>query len=526
MTWYYRKKIMERRGAGVLISFFIMVSLIFVIVFLASLIAAKSKLSNLSHSSRQALSIAESAADIGMRSIRDDVGARPQTKNPYNYGYVSGVGIDPTKCSMPDMVRAVSSYSANNDEHVVLSTPGSSIEVYDFPRLGSYLGTRIYDVKVGVRVVRTKPTDRSLLTVSISKDGGRVWHDAPNDIEMGDGWSKKGEDIHFLSLSQKYLSWKTLYNPDQVRIKITKKGGQASVLVDHLFLLITVEIDTITEPWSTASYISLPAVCLGGSIDTIHIEAESGKVHLNTAPLALITSLFMQYGVSQEIAVQCAQNIIAYRDKKPITHIEELLLIDGISPSVYNVEVVDPDRGSRKLFDDITVYSWINSFAGNRAPININTASHEVLAAVCTPIIGSDKAVLLARDIIAKRGDLPFACISATYPENKNMSYADFITKRTYLLISDKEALVLSADFSRGHNTLKGNTAQFSFYSNSFLINGKGMYPKHADGVTRGVRVLYGDIYDYESMIFSQVGSLRNSVIPGEVGFSGYWVEE
>lgn len=96
---------------------------------------------------------------------------------------------------------------------------------------------------------------------------------------------------------------------------------------------------------------------LGKSRVAYHLLDEEGRININTAPKEVILRL---PGLNSELVVD---NIIAYRQSRPLALKEELLLVVGVDAEIF-----------RQCRDYITVWT-----AGE---VNINTAPETVLAAL------------------------------------------------------------------------------------------------------------------------------------------------
>lgn len=180
-------------------------------------------------------------------------------------------------------------------------------------------------------------------------------------------------------------------------------------------------------------------------------------------------------GVASATASTVATNIVNYRGAaltNPFDSVEELMQVTGMTQAIYDL-----------IKDYVTVYSFINTNVtrppaagtGSRAPININTASREVLEAIFDPLpIGATDAASLATDIISTRATTPFTCF---YSGNAAVTtdFYDFVNSRAYLTAAERNAVLDNADASllapvSGTAGVSGVTTEFSYDTNAFKV--------------------------------------------------------
>ena len=502
-----------------------------VIAYLGSMVGAKNDAATLRLFADQALGEAESGAEVGMRAIRDDVIATFQTTTPSANGYCKNSSFDGNVS-----VGSGGSGTANNARtyentsagSYVLNSTGDTIEIHQFYQMVNFLGTRVNQVEVGCNYDKASSggTDPSLI-LEYSTNGGGAWTTVSTTTVSSTSFAFLYSTIAGVN------NWQTLFT-DNFRVRARLNGGNRNINVDYLFLRITVELDANTEPWRTRSYITVPKNFSSGSVTGISIEDESGKVNINTATQSFLRNIMVEYGVVDATANTVATNIVTYRGgaNGPFENVEELMQVTGMTTAIYNAQVTDPDLGARKLNQDLTVYSWINNqvqrTTGTRAPVNVNSASREVLKAVFDPLgLGATDPASLAADIVTQRATQPFGCIFTTNPDSNAFSLRQFVSGRAYLTAAEQNSVMENADASltswNGGNVV---TAEFSCYSNSFMIQGTGQYPASSPRSSRSIKVLYGDVYNYSTFGFSTEGSLKIPVSTSETGYSGYWREQ
>jgi hypothetical protein len=228
------------------------------------------------------------------------------------------------------------------------------------------------------------------------------------------------------------LTWSQIMNSN-FRLRTTRTSGNRNVSVDAVYLRVTYGIDTLNEPWATGSYATFPISLSGGTIQSIAVTDEASKVHLNYASQSLLTNLFTNLGVAS--ASTKATNVVNYRGASltnPFDSVEELQQVSGITAADYAA-----------VKDYVTVYSFVNPYvyrpAGPRAPVNINTASFNVLKSVFDPLgLTVGDSTSLANAIITFRGSTPFTCF---YSSNAAVTtdFYDFLTAQAYLTATERD---------------------------------------------------------------------------------------
>ena len=156
----------------------------------------------------------------------------------------------------------------------------------------------------------------------------------------------------------------------------------------------------------------------------IAVTDETGKININLAPEDILRNLMLQAGLRQDEADTIVDSILDWRDPDPDAHpygaeesyyqalpepyhikdgaldnIEELLLVNGVTPEVFYGQKFRDESGWQTtrggLVKFLTTYTSVNR-------ININSAPEEVLAS----IPGMDSGRVQA--IIQQRQEKPF----------------------------------------------------------------------------------------------------------------------
>jgi hypothetical protein len=269
------------------------------------------------------------------------------------------------------------------------------------------------------------------------------------------------------------LTWDDLMDTN-FRLRATRTSGNKNMRVDAMFLRVTYSVDMPTERWHTGSYTSLPISLGAGTIESITITDEQGKIHLNYASQALLQSLLSNLGVSG--ASTKAANIINYRQAgltNPFDSVEELRQVAGITAADYAA-----------IKDYVTVYSFVNSDvyrpAGPRAPVNINTAPIEVLKAILDPLpLGAGKSATMATNISNARIERPFLGFYTSTSATNNRYYYNYARNASYLSQtgspSEKDMVMDNSDPSllipfSGSTAFNAATTEFCYAGNVFLI--------------------------------------------------------
>lgn len=451
----------------------------------------------------KALYLAQAGVERALREIRDDVLTTTQTGVADLRGNTtSGTAGNATQ---RDYVRyfnegnILTLASAGAGTYVILSS-------YDL----NYLGTRIKNVQIGCRYRKSsgggtnpsleilyttngifpQPGNSSFTTV-VSSTSFNASPFIVLDITADRTWTPS------IINSPNFQIWARGFN-----------SSNRNVQVDYLFLQVTYEVDTNTEAWYTGAYATYPLTLGDGTIQSVSITDEAGKVHLNYALQPLLRYLMVERGIASGTANTLATNIVNYRTSNWFDSVEEVQRVTGMTVAYYNL-----------IKDYVTVYSFINTDvtrpSGSRAPININTASREVLEAIFDPIsMGASDPASLATDIINARATVPFTCFYSSDAVITSDFY-DFVNARSYLSTAERNRVLDNADASplipvagaTGYNCI---TTEFCYYTDAFKVESVGKI---------------GDINLRVKNILKDDGNRLLSTYDGDTTLTGYWKE-
>ncbi len=403
------------------------------------------------------LNLAEAGLQRALRAIRDDVLTTTQT------GAADVRGSDTTgsaSVTNVDRIRYIDGSTAtiNNNADVAL------LKTYDV----NYANTRITSVFLGVRASRASGGTGATIQVSYTTNGS--FPEGGNTV-LTQALTTTLTDYTANISSDRAWNWTTIMNTNFI-LRAARTAGNRDISLDALYLRITYGIDTNTESWYTGGFATFPLSLGAGTIQSISLTAEQGKVHLNTASQSLLRYLMEERGIASVTANSLATNIVTYRTAKPFDTVEELQQSSGMTTANYDL-----------IKGYVTVYSFINTNAarptGSRAPININIASREVLEAIFDPLgLGATDAASLATDIINTRATTPFTCF---YSSNSAVTtdFYDFVRSRAYLSAigdPDEQDIVLdNADASNlvpvsGSTGFNAVTTEFCYDTNAFKV--------------------------------------------------------
>ncbi|MEI6632922.1 MAG: hypothetical protein WCP22_03775 [Chlamydiota bacterium] len=486
---------------------------------------------------QKALWVAEGGVNRGIKAIRDDGGAAAQTTSPAANGYCSlayveggygGSGIGYSGASGSNYDRAAfhgTSWSSSTVYYATLnSVVNANVTIWNFQQAVNLIGSRLRNIEIVCRAIKDKSggTD-PVIQLQYSLNGGGSWSNA--------GAATGVSATSWLAGSYLYATVPLPANPWQYvmnnnfRIRALRtNAGDRKCYIDWLALRLTTEVDAPTEPWSTGSYASFPLALGTGSIRSILISDESGKIHLNYASQTLLQRLMEYDGIASGTAATLAAAIVSYRGAHWFTTIQELKLVTGMTQAYYDL-----------IDQDVTVYPWVNTLvtmpAGSRSPVNINTAGRNSLRAVIrTGITDIADVDSLADAIITQRATTPFTHMFSTYhtqaATRDNGCLAGFLENQAYLDATQRNQIRDAADGSSYNTTLTGNwTAvagtgtEFCYYSNAFMVLSQGI----SGSATRAVAAVYGERYDYTAYSVLTGGTLRPIAFIGQASPRGCW---
>jgi len=419
------------------------------------------------------LNLAEAGVQRAMREIRDDVLTITQT------------GIADLRGE--DTSGSVSVGSINNIRY--LEDPNATInDNSDIALLrafdANYVNTGIISVLLGVRADRGGGGTGATIEVSYTTNG--AFPEAGNTV-LTQALTTTPTDYLVDITADRAWTWATIMSPNFI-LRAARTAGNRRITLDFLYLRVTYEIDTNTEPWAAGSYAAFPISLGSGTIPSISIIAEQGKVHLNTASQALLRYLMAEHGVADATANTVATSIVNYRATNNFDSIEEIQQVSGMTLSIY--DAIKPD---------ITVYSFINAYAqgplGARAPININTASREVLEAMFDPLTFNNPSDItnLADAIISQRNTTPFTCFYAS-DTSVISDFYDFERSQSYLSNTEDDRVLGNADASlleprSGGDSEDALTAEFCYDTNAFKVESLA----EVSGRRFRVKIILGD---------------------------------
>jgi len=458
---------MRRRGFVMIIALVFAAVMAVIVTAMAYFIASETRGIGFQLDDTKAFYLAQAGVERAFREIRDEVLTPPQTgaadlrgadtslsltmTNPANMCYIDATTYSATTCATIDN---------NNDQAIIRTfdpnyTPARIISVLFFVRASRQTGGS------GATIAASYTTNGTTYTTAFTQA-------LPNSATLA----------NYSANITGSLTWAALMSPN-FRLRVMRTAGNRDTYIDAVWLRVTYSIDTNTEPWYTGSYAVFPMNLGDGRIKTVTITDEGRKVHLNTASQALLNYLMQECGIPAATASTIATNIVNYRGASltnPFDSVEELQLVPGMTPAYYDL-----------IKDRVTVYSYINTNTQRptdsplfRAPVNINTASHEVLSAIFDPIVGMATSHTLANDIMTARtaGAGPFTCF---YSSNTLVTtdFYDFVMGRGYLTAAQRNQILDNADASLlvpvpGYAGMNEQTTEFCYASTVYRIESVG----------------------------------------------------
>ncbi|KPK42562.1 MAG: hypothetical protein AMJ78_02120 [Omnitrophica WOR_2 bacterium SM23_29] len=450
----------------------------------------------------KALYLAQAGVERALREIRDDV----LTTTQRGIADLRGNTTSGTAGDADDM--NTTRYFDESKGILTLPSAGAGTYVilsdYDL----NYLGTRINNVKIGCRYRKSRSGGTNP-SIEILYTTNGVFPQAGNSSFTTVVSSTSFNASPFIVLDitdDRTWSWSIINSPNfQIRARGFNSPNRDAE-VDYLFLQVTYEIDTNTEGWCTGTYASYPITLGDGTIQSVSIVDEAGKVHLNYATEPLLRYLMQECGVPTGASNILARDTVIYRETKWFDSVEELQQVPTMTSEYYDL-----------IKDFVTVYPFINTSAvrpsGSRAPININTASREVLTAIFDPLsIGKTDPARLAADIIDIRATTPFTCFYSS-DSAVTSDFYDFVNTRSYLKAKDRSRVLDNADASPlipvpGEVAYDCATTEFCYYTDAFKIESVGKI---------------GNINLRVKTILKDDGSRTLPTYDGDTTLTGYW---
>lgn len=485
----------DNEGGFVLIlAFMLMAALIAIATTLLYMMTAETRGIGYHLEDYKLLGITEAGVERAKRAIRDDVLTTTSTGvSDLRGNTTSGTAGTATTRNNIRYFNEGSILTITSSNNVVLSA-------YDV----NYLNTRITAVKIGCRYKKTSGGGTSpQLIIEYTTNG--TFPEAGNSSFTTTVSSTAYNASPFIVLditADRTWVWSTI-NSANFQIRARKSGGNRNIDIDYMFLQVTHEIDTLSEAWSSG----FTNISLGdGTIESVSITGECSKVHLNYASQSLLRYLMVERGVADGTANTVATNIVTYRGTNFFDTVEELQQVTGVTSTIYDA-----------IKDYVTAYSYINTSAtrptGSRAPVNINTASREVLEAIFDPLaIGATDAASLATDILAARATAPFTCFYSSDTTVTTDLY-DFIIGRGYLDATEEDVVLDNSDASAlipqaAQPANDAVTTEFAYESNAFKVESVGLIEGRRMRIKR---------------IITDAGSYTTTTFVGDTTSTGYF---
>ncbi|MCX5679071.1 MAG: type II secretion system protein GspK [Candidatus Omnitrophica bacterium] len=534
---------MNRKGVILIFTFVIMVAMTVVVWGMFYMLSNQTKSAGFDTSDAQALWAAEAGIQYGAWSVHRNETVTYQTTTPtadgycdtvYLEGYTSSADSSATNNTNASFYGTNFTTAAASYATLPKNSLNSGVTMWNFQQRFNLIGTRLKWLEI---ILRASPQTNTggptypIVRLAYSTNSGTSWTTLGADITVNNtGWgSPIARDIPLPT------NWYNFMNNNfRIRVSRVNSGGgkNTDCYIDWLALRATVEVDALTEPWNTNSYITLPYSLGNGNIQTITVSDESGKLHLNYTDQMTLQYLAEECGLSVANATTFASQVVAWRGTNTFNSVEELkqlalIKTDLIQPNPTFYTAISPY---------VTVYSWVNTQAQraavSRAPVNVNTADARVLRAIFRRVLSSANATTLADNIVTRRATIPFTHFASTYAyqslDTHSLLYYIAATGLGGGLSANVLAVAENADASTNNYTLAGswnganNTAtEFCYYSNAFLITSVGQ----SGVIQRTIKGTYGSAYDYTNYYPSSTNTFSLSTYYNEVSPHAYWSE-
>jgi Tfp pilus assembly protein PilX len=453
----------NNRGAGslLILVFILMVSMSLFVSGLIFIAGMETRDTGFGANDYRVLHLADAGVDRALRQLRTDYLTSTQTGTTDLRGADTTLSVSVTSATnMMYIDSSSATLNANTDQAIV--------RTFD----SNYTQARITSVLFFVSASGNGDT----MQLSYTTDG-------TNYVNAGSAFSGlTGSLLNYSRDITGSLTWATIMSPN-FRLRVMRTGGSSNLSVNAIWLRVTYEIDTNTESWFTGAYASYPITLGDGTIQSVSIADESGKVHLNYATQGLLRYLMVERGVASATANTVATNIVSYRGAaltNPFDTVEELQRVTGMTQAIYDA-----------IKNYVTVYSYINPYSYrppttgtvSRAPVNINTAPREVLEAIFDNLaLDATDPASLATDIINTRATVPFTCFYSSNAAVTSDLY-DFIVARAYLSTSgnpdQRDRVLDTADASSlipisGSATYPNPATEFCYATTAFDVQSVG----------------------------------------------------
>ena len=535
------------KGMTLLFTLILMVVLSAIIAAYLTMVSVETRNIGFQLGDAKAFWAAEGGIQMGCRAVNNDRDTLAPTADPTANGYCGTVFFDgyladgdngsdyDRACfyaTNPMLGQDSAFYTTLN---AIFNPAGTYVKVWDFQQRVNMIGTRIKSMRLVMWARRSggkKPNPVIQLQYTIN--GGSEWIDVGSAITLSKaGWT----DYYYDAPTPG--NWSSIMDTANFQIRALRtnsgniKGRKAEI--DWLGLELVLECDTLTEPWASGSYVSLPFSMGNAAIESITVSDESSKVHLNYASQLLLQRLMEELSITD--AANKAAAIVNYRGSIGwFNTVEEVKQISNPAALDFG------DFDALKYY--ITVYSWVNNrvtrTTGSRAPININTASTTVLKALFKTIsLGGTSADDLANEIVADRVTSPFTHMSSSIDykdKDENLqAFAYYLEEKSSILGADQRDMVReNADGSFYNKNLPSSPpdswswnnnnetgTEFCYYTNTFLITAVG----EDGGLRRTVRSIYGETYNYAPTYYPD--STGTFALPTYIGETPrkYWRE-
>lgn len=444
----------NQKGFILLLTFALMTVITVMVTALIFLITHETRDMGAQVEDAKLLALADAGVERALAELYTDRSSTTQT----GIADIRGEDIDSSSSvGNADRMR----YEEDGNATINNATDEALLKTFD----ANYAHSRITAVQLCVKADRNSGGTGATIEVSYSTTGS---FPETGNTALTQALTTTSTEYCTSITSDRTWSWSTILSSN-FTLRAVRTAGNRDITMDYLFLRVTFEIDTPTEAWYTGTYQTYPLSLGDGTIQSVSIADEQGKVHLNTATQALLRYLMVENGIDDTTANTVAANIVNYRSSNKFDTIEELQQVTDLTSTIYNA--VD---------QDVTVYSYINTYAqdpaGSRAPVNINTASRAVLEAIFDPLTFNNSSDItnLVDAIIAQRETAPFTCF---YSSDSSVitDFYDFERSLSYLSNAEDDRVLGNADASalvprQGGSQADALTTEFSYESSAFYL--------------------------------------------------------
>ncbi|MCX5884761.1 MAG: type II secretion system protein GspK [Proteobacteria bacterium] len=497
-----KKILIGERGVSLLTAIMLLLLLSVLGLAVVSLVMVESQISVNQLYSLQAFSLAEAGIERGIRAIRDDTIAI-QFDDPTAAGYCVTPSLDGYSAysagelngSNYEMTLFYGTTLANSSTPsycTLNATIGADVQVYDFQQRYNLRGTPIIGMEIGIRAIKSGTgTADPIVQLQYTLNGS--WT-SPTNVGSPITVSATSFGAPVFTTMSVTPTWNDLMaaGGSNFRIRAYRNNAEGYYLeIDYLCIRVMLKADSSAEPWFTTFGTPITwNIALGnGVVESLPIDDEAGKVHLNYATQSLLRYLMVECGIADATANTLATNIVTYRGSNWFDSIEEVMQVTGMTSTYYDL-----------IKNYITVYPWVNTNVqiptGSRAPININTAPLQVLKAVFDPLaLEVGDAASLASAIITQRTGTadcivvvppnPFSSMISSNPGvnpgDSSSSFARFLdTQTSYLTAAEIDAIKENCDASYYNETQTSSwtggsvtTTEFCYSSNVYSVTAK-----------------------------------------------------